>query len=223
MSRRTLFVILASLAVCVGAFVVLRIQAAPPAAGRADMDLASEVEKLRSSCDKLAEQNKQLAGHLVKLRKEHEERLNELKDQVVPPVGSIVAWHRDIDTSKPRTLPRGWVVCDGKTITEGPLKGRATPALNVRKTPYEGGYFLRGGQRSGELQDATALFRKWEGTAGAAVPRDDAQFARNIDGTTHFPSYWNQVTVESRVEKPKVPFIYTRPVNMSVVWIMRVK
>jgi hypothetical protein len=72
MSRCTLFIALASLTACVGAFVVLRTQAAPPAAGRAEKDVASEVEKLQSFCDKLEKQNKLLEAHLAKLRKEHE-------------------------------------------------------------------------------------------------------------------------------------------------------
>jgi hypothetical protein len=183
----------------------------------------------RASTAAQKENQKQLGlvAEVAKLKSE----LDELKQRfqtATPPVGAIVAWHRDL-TAKPLPLPAGWLECNGQKITAGPLQGYNTPALNEAKG-YQGGFFLRGGTRSGTPQDATALFGKWEGKAankggtGAAVPGDDSQFAIGSDGTLfRGNAYWDAIPIKGTVEKEQTPFYYVRPVNMSVVWIMRVQ
>ena len=80
------------------------------------------------------------------------EATKRLKDvQVLPPLGSIIAWHPVLF---PETaLPKGWVRCDGQTIHQ-----KDYPALHVSELvlPDLNGEqrFLRGGAISGDMGDA---------------------------------------------------------------------
>jgi len=62
------------------------------------------------------------------------DRINSLEqrieDEVKVPVGTILAWHRDIPGT-PR-LPEGWEECDGRTVrdADSPLDGQRLPDLN---------------------------------------------------------------------------------------------
>lgn len=64
-----------------------------------------------------------------------------------PPVGTILAWHKNI---KPDiALPLGWEECNGQVVTneDSPLFGITLPNLNGEQR------FLRGGTQSGILQE----------------------------------------------------------------------
>lgn len=104
---------------------------------------------------------------------------------VVPPVGSIIAWHKNMGMSPPPppepeppplpeppeplppplppdepliTLLPEWVECDGMQIndSESPFDGFYTPNLNTSwMTGYPGGYFLRGSLTSGMMNSDT--------------------------------------------------------------------
>lgn len=101
---------------------------------------------------------------------------------VVPPVGSIIAWHKNMGMSpepppEPEPLPEPeppppplppdeplitllpeWVECDGMQIndSESPFDGFYTPNLNTSwMTGYPGGYFLRGSLTSGMMNSDT--------------------------------------------------------------------
>ncbi|MEQ9364793.1 MAG: DUF2341 domain-containing protein, partial [Leptospirales bacterium] len=53
------------------------------------------------------------------------------------PMGTIIAWHRDLDGSIP-ALPDGWAECDGSTVTDpdSPLFGKTLPNLNDPKESW---------------------------------------------------------------------------------------
>jgi hypothetical protein len=147
--------------------------------------------------------------------------VDHLQEQVLPPVGAIVAWHRDIRPGHPLDLPSGWIECDGRVIPEGPLKGLTSPSLNKREGSYNGGRFLRGGEKSGDLQEATALFTHWEGPGGAVVPSNNDNFALDIDGARQRLGGWDQVSIHASKDQ-HIKFICVRPTNMSVIFIMRI-
>lgn len=84
--------------------------------------------------------------------------------EVVPPIGSIIAWHKNLNAYPPSsgpepepliTLPPEWIECDGRTISdpESPFDGLNAPQLNasVFSTTTEG-LFLRGSNMSGWTQ-----------------------------------------------------------------------
>ncbi len=138
----------------------------------------------------------------------------------VVPIGSIVAWHRDLPYTP--SLPDGWVECNGQTLndSDSPLDGQTIPDLNGE------GRFLRGGPSSGLLEDDQ--FEAHDHGPGSyygthaeypgswvlgGVPRDRAPNFWSIVYPTHAIHGTSGVTGHAE----------TRPVNMSVVWIMRVK
>ena len=138
------------------------------------------------------------------------------------PIGTIVAWHKDL--SGVSSLPTGWKECNGSTVTdsESPLVNQTLPNLNGELR------FLRGSSTSGTLQGDA-----FQGH-GHTHRFNALAFSPSGSGTTISPSAINGVTNSSgsgNIVSPvdlsgygTVRFATeTRPVNMSVVWIMRIK
>lgn len=140
---------------------------------------------------------------------------------VSPPIGSIVAWHRDVPGGPGLPLPDGWVLCNGGLVNDAqsPLDGRPIPILNGA-TGYTNGRFLRGGASSGLMQEGS-LVRENVNASSNEFP----DWVRNEDGVfsidiSSLPRAGNPHTLEVQ---PTWPFEAVRPVNMSVLWIMRIK
>ncbi len=157
------------------------------------------------------------------------------------PLGTILAWHRDFDGTP--NLPEGWVECNGQSIEDvlSPYNGLNAPDLNnARQSWNSRGSFLRGGTTSGEYEDdqiqghwhsesapghnhreaggIRADFQRNGTVEGQDVPRPDLP-AINTSQT--------QVTVTDPVDdgtngNPRTGD-ETRPVNMSVVWIIKIR
>jgi hypothetical protein len=134
----------------------------------------------------------------------------------IVPIGSIIAWHKSLAGTP--SLPDGWVECNGQTLSDlsSPLNTQMIPDLNG------GGRFLRGSATSGALQ-ADAF-------QGHKMKAELQVYARQYGGGDTYASApnWNQAELYSSIVSDGVngaPRIAneTRPVNMSVVWIMRVK
>ncbi|MCE5217807.1 hypothetical protein LLH03_12355 [bacterium] len=131
------------------------------------------------------------------------------------PIGTIVAWHKNL-TGCP-ALPAGWVECNGGTLDnpDSPYHGQTIPNLNGDKR------FLRGSTVSGDLQQDAMQghyhANKYQGISvsgsgtivsiqtGAGVSNTTVQ-SPVTDGTNGTPRVANE----------------TRPINMSVVWILKV-
>lgn len=152
--------------------------------------------------------------------------------QPVPPIGSIIAWHKDF-TNTP-SLPYGWVECNGQTLNDpaspyhnqvipnlnGDPNGADSPGLNEKAK-----MFLRGGTTSGVGQNdafqghrhsidsdgarkRTYAYQTYEWNLGNYAPLANISVGDPIsDGTNGTPRTADE----------------TRPKNMSVVWIMRIK
>ena len=130
-----------------------------------------------------------------------------------PPIGSIVAWHKNL-TGVP-ALPPEWLECNGQTVSDAgsPLNGQVVPDLNSVVPMYAGGgRFLRGGTSSGILQDSSVMF-----------PNDTSDAFTNSDGTGPETIPSRDAHVSSIVVNQVVQGTTSRPVNMSVVWIIRIK
>lgn len=160
-----------------------------------------------------------------------------LRNQVTP-IGGIVAWHRDL-TGVP-AIPGGWVECNGQTIVDAAslLDGQTAPNLNgdsagADSPGMSGKYamFLRGGTLSGAGQaDAfqghhhamikAANILEWHlgGGFGTAPIGADSHSA----GTTATGYQALQATTDGSNGTPRTA-AETRPVNMSVIWIMRIR
>lgn len=124
----------------------------------------------------------------------------------IAPVGTILAWHKDWGTTP--ALPEGWLECDGQTVndSESVFNGMSTPDLNGQAR------FLRGGSTSGTLQADELKSHShqiyWGATNTIGTPVGAGNVAR-IGSTGDF------IQATGGAE--------TRPINMSVVWIIRVK
>ena len=157
------------------------------------------------------------------------------------PIGSIIAWHRDMLGAEKRLigLPPGWVECNGQKIDdpESLYHNLKIPDLNGDER------FLRGGKDSGEeqidwMQNHThkdkghTHYRNKEEAPEIAwrnVPAD-GEFVADV-GEKHIPYYLDSVKSSKAIlGKPTVfsegvPRLgsETRPVNMSVIWIIKIK
>ncbi len=135
------------------------------------------------------------------------------------PVGSIIAWHKNMAPGAP-ALSSQWVECNGQTISdsESVFDGQTIPDLNST------GRFLRGSNHSGDIQNDAMQGHHHQiygsGTTGGAAlgimfssalstigPQTNDARAPVTDGSNGAPRYDSE----------------TRPKNMSMVWIMKIK
>lgn len=157
-------------------------------------------------------------------------------EQIAPPVGSIIAWHPHLFPGGPPALPAGWAPCNGQVLNDpqSPLHGRTLPNLNGEQR------FLRGGTTSGILQ-AQSLQTHTHHDSGHnhafsrprwfanETPNGNGMYnpeSNTADPQSSFtsPGYANLgPPVEIGNSGPVLHGPETRPVNMSVVWIMRVR
>ncbi|MCP4133329.1 MAG: tail fiber protein [bacterium] len=133
------------------------------------------------------------------------------------PVGTILAWHRDLDSTP--DLPEGWKECDGTLIDDAESvyygKNIYTPDLNGEAR------FLRGGSSSGDPQDGQVGRHLHSFTSGHTVNGNDGFYQLDADDgssyngivSTWYTTYAGGSETDSE----------TRPDNMSVVWIMKIK
>ncbi len=154
---------------------------------------------------------------------------------VMPPIGSIMAWYKDFNAVL-TPLPSGWVEANGQTITdaESPfnaLNGEFTvPDLNGERRFLRGGA-IAGTPESDQFENHKHGFSShdsWTGSSNANLlePRAGGGVHLTIGGggqagyTDHkHPAPSGNVNDPSSGKHGGE----TRPVNMSVVWIMRIK
>jgi hypothetical protein len=137
------------------------------------------------------------------------------------PIGAVIGWHKDFANTP--SLYGKWVECNGQVLSEplSPYDGQTLPDLNGDER------FLRGGATSGILQ-ADSIQGHWHrirggtgaaATLSAAVPQvlGQATFNQNVDNVV-------RDVVEDTINGYGSPRVdtETRPINMSVVWIIRV-
>jgi hypothetical protein len=173
---------------------------------------------------------------------EVDNRINAALTKIVP-VGTIVGWHKNL--SGIPALPGTWVQCSGGTVNDAqsPINNQPIPNLN-------GGRFLRGSGTSGVFQDdqmqghihntntvrpnillgnqQPAPNQGW--WAGDVLNRNGglAQWTQNAGGLQSiFRQDEHNHTITPPVNdgsngNPRFGS-ETRPSNMSVTWIMRIK
>ncbi|MCP4129660.1 MAG: hypothetical protein GY754_01470 [bacterium] len=162
-----------------------------------------------------------------------------------PPVGTILAWHKSL-THTPQ-LPEGWVECGGQTITDGEsvYDGGTVPNLNGEAR------FLRGSTSSGFIQNHQMQGHTHTDSGHGHTDSGHAHTVQMGNNTNSGPDIWlmHSDTAEgswgqhtsstgyaniqagyAAISNPVNsgygdPLIgtETRPANMSVVWIIRIK
>ena len=157
------------------------------------------------------------------------------------PIGTILAWvpKPEKTSSNAVSIPDGWMPCDGSPITQGPWKGGRTPDLNTV------GAFLRGGTEDLVLEKEEDQIRDHEHSCSATADNHDHSYyaARQddsdgqvcgVDGNCD-DSDTLVYTESRRTESARVSVSCsvngvssgrvgseTRPINMKVIYIIRV-
>jgi hypothetical protein len=152
----------------------------------------------------------------------------ELARELVP-IGTIQAWHKSM-TGTP-ALPNGWAECSGQILNDpdSPYHNAAIPNLNEARCItsngeqgcYSSGSFLRGGLSSGDWQDASSgkgQEGNWSRYTWDPIEGEDMSL-QNQNVWAVRPS----ILVGPTFYTGEGNLNFVRPVNMSVVWIMRVK
>lgn len=136
------------------------------------------------------------------------------------PVGTIVAWHKR-DVKDHIALPDSWRECNGKPVDDpsSPFHGKSLPNLNGTRR------FLRGGSNSG-VEEADA-FQGHGHRLGIWKQGYDAgghgwDINTRQDTNTYFDKKVLQPVITPGYSPPRVDD-ETRPINMSVVWIIKIK
>ncbi len=142
-----------------------------------------------------------------------------LRNETQAPVGSIVGWHKNVQGVL--SIPAGWVECKGGTVSDpdSPIRGASIPNLNGNPgggpSPALSGaeqMFLRGGMTSGNGQDDLIESH----THDYESERDTNGWGGSNSGTGL--TEWRRTKDTGATGGSE-----TRPKNMSVVWIMRIK
>lgn len=128
------------------------------------------------------------------------------------PIGSIVAWHKNFVGTP--GLPDGWLECNGQTVSDAgsPLNGQVLPDLNGN------GRFLRGATTSGTLQTD-----ELKGHSHMLSGNNLIVTVVAGGGTQNIPSGGGGGLFSATPGTAQTGGTETRPINMSVVWIIRIK
>lgn len=158
------------------------------------------------------------ADEIVELRFDGSNWLQISKNYSVP-IGTILAWHKTF-TGCP-DLPDNFVECSGQVLSdsESPFNGETIPDLNGDAR------FLRGAATSGtEQADAFQGHYhdvRMKNTDGVnSYPRSGDSGGSTISGNNLKAAY--TVQDDGTNGTPRIA-TETRPINMSVVWIIRIK
>lgn len=137
----------------------------------------------------------------------------------VVPIGSIIAWHGSY-THTP-SLPSGWVQCNGQTLSDAAsvYNGQVIPDLNA-SVGGDISRFLRGSTTSGTMQaqDVQPHNHTVTSNGNLIAQNPSTILSGGFSGGGNYANTGNgSVTVNNSTGSE------TRPANMSVIWIMRVK
>lgn len=147
--------------------------------------------------------------------------------ETITPIGAIMALHKDL--SGVPALPGKWLECNGQTISdsESPLNGQTLPDLNGENR------FLRGGSTSGTLQDDAFQGHHHSAANGDADPSSTVNTGAStriaLGQTANASAFVNGNTISitdaitDGVNGTPRTASETRPKNMFVVWIIRIK
>lgn len=152
----------------------------------------------------------------------------------LPPVGAIIAWHKNLGNTPALGPESDWAECNGQQINdpESPFFGRTLPNLNGE------GRFLRGAPTSGTMQQDQMQdhkhFDKGHSHSVTRPPYFDNELASGgaIRGTVGYYNAYSSTTTNGFADLAE-PVAQNgtalriggenRPTNMSVVWIIRIK
>ncbi len=162
-------------------------------------------------------------------------KFNFLKDETIP-VGTILAWHKNAATNSQLTLNDRWRECNNALVSDpdSPFNNKRVPNLNNEKR------FLRGSNTSGTPQDDAMqrIIGKFQvkasydgggnSTSGvvSSTPNGNRHNSTSSGGTLYtFDNAGRYVNGKYTFKTNGNGYGTgeTRPINMSVVWIIKIK
>ncbi|TND07920.1 MAG: putative membrane-anchored cell surface protein [Bacteroidetes bacterium] len=135
----------------------------------------------------------------------------------IVPIGSIIAWHKSLPGMP--GLPDGWVECNGEKLNDAASRfhNQMIPNLN------QAGKFLRGSDISGAMQvDAFQGHHHIVENGADSSYYPGGTFQMTVGTNSHNAGRVQAPASDGKNGEPRIAN-ETRPSNMSVVWIMRVK
>ncbi len=181
------------------------------ASGFSFSDMYSDISDLKTNNNKLSSN---LDSSTDELQRNIDALTESIRNTLVP-VGTIVAWHKSLENV---TIPEGWVECDGEIITdsESPYNNLNAPDLNNPKNSWNSkGSFLRGGTTSGVFED------------GMNQRHSHSYSIFRLEGRGTYDTGDSYFALANAILQGRTTAVSggdeTRPVNMSVVYIMRIK
>ncbi len=160
------------------------------------------------------------------------------KDAFTAPIGTILAWHKNYSSrnqSLKLTLPDGWAECNGQPVTvaiNGVLDSDGDGIYTLPNLNFANGRFLRGGTNSGVMQKATQVVGPMSLRRGSHQNhmflgnnnQDETDFVTDADSAGPLYSRHIYGSFLNPVGGNPVANTYrVRSINMSVIWIMRIK
>jgi len=203
--------------------------------------ITSNISQLSNRIDEnvnqISDNSNQITNVRTELTDDIEAVLSEINDITskmnLAPVGTILAWtpYPDKNTPNPVTLPEGWVECDGRDITEGIWTGHATPDLNKSQR------FLRGGIVGNALEleeDTTAVH---DLKTSHSLTFTDIYYAGDHTCSTYYDHGIHDKKNSDHESDNRClrtdgvqgsiqingGSTETRPKNMKIVWVMKIK
>ncbi|MCP4150660.1 MAG: hypothetical protein GY757_23135 [bacterium] len=156
------------------------------------------------------------------------DEINLLKTEIavlntlVVPVGTIVAWDKSFGGVP--ALGDKFAECDGSEVSDvdSPLKGQILPDLNGE------GRFLRGASTSGTFQNDQMQNHRHDVAVFYRTQHRVFEYSKAYQSSGWQTNHANNSTKPTTgVIGARIPgagdTVETRPINMSVVWIMRIK
>jgi len=171
---------------------------------------------------------------------ENENSIEEIEDKInniqTAPLGTILAWVPKPTTGSNQTsdLPDGWVRCDGTIIPNGSIwAGQHTPDLNSARR------FLRGGKDTDALKMEAHMMQQHKhsiidhghahhyddkyGSGFSLIGEDGVSVFGSLGMQSHARNTANGATnIQVNTVTGASVGGETRPINMSVIYIMRV-
>ena len=156
-------------------------------------------------------------------------------DEISVPVGGIIGWHKSFANVPALPASGKWVECNGQVLADAgsALNGQTIPNLNGAAGGADSpghaakvAMFLRGGVNSGTGQQ-DAFQGHWHeiGVGGAPIGSgSDGRVTSSTDPgwSSTLPNVIRAPLTDGANGTPRTAN-ETRPSNMAVVWIMRVK
>lgn len=155
----------------------------------------------------------------------------------IVPIGGVMPWHKSLNVSV--VLPDQWVECNGQTIVDAasPFDGLTVPDLNGATGEHGGkGLFLRGGTSSGNFEEDQMQSHKHDDSGHTQTDswwnNEHPNGIYSLSGGVHIKIKSSARTGYANLGDPTDSGTgageprhgaETRPINMSMVWIIRIK